>query len=243
MKHGLFKGNKKAPREYWIWVGIKQRCNNHNNWAYPFYGGRGITVCSEWIDDYERFIADMGNCPTSSHSIDRINNDAGYFKENCRWATPKEQADNRSNKILIDGLSIEEICKLTGMKYSGVYARYQRGWHIDQIATTPKVTDGKRKTNRFVEIGGVSKTLTEWAKESGLSVQVISRRLKAGYEGNRIIEKINSSRKGFLNHQAKLTKEQIVEIKASTETNIALAKKYSVTDTTISNVRLGKTWA
>jgi len=79
--------------EYNIWLGIKQRCLNENHARYKYYGGRGITVCAEWLD-FEKFYSDMGKRPDGL-SIDRINNDKGYFLENCRWATPKEQANNR----------------------------------------------------------------------------------------------------------------------------------------------------
>lgn len=243
MKHGLFKDGSAPPREYWIWVGIKQRCCNPNNWAYPLYGGRGITICNEWVDDYEAFALDMGKPPSEKHSIDRVDNDLGYSKGNCKWSTPKEQANNRRNAIKIDGLTIEEICKLTGMTYSGVYSRYARGWHFDQILETGKIVDGRRKTNRFIEINGVSKTLTEWSRETGLSVNILRKRLKSGYSERRLLERANASKGGCRNHQSKLSMEQVAEIKASGETNVALSKRFGVSNTTISNVRKGRVYA
>ena len=96
-RHGL-----SSKMEYKIWSGIKKRCENNraSNWNY--YGGAGITVCERWSKSFLNFYEDMGSAPSKEHSIDRINNELGYFKENCRWATKKEQAINRRSTIYIE---------------------------------------------------------------------------------------------------------------------------------------------
>jgi hypothetical protein len=89
----LRHGDTHSP-EYKSWSGLKDRCLNSAGKLFPYYGGRGISVCLRWLV-YENFLADMGRKPTAQHSLDRVNNDGNYEPENCRWATKKEQAMNR----------------------------------------------------------------------------------------------------------------------------------------------------
>lgn len=109
-RHGASSGYRHTP-EYSSWHGLKQRCLNPTDRAYSNYGGRGITVCARWRESFEAFLEDMGERPKANLSIDRINNDAGYWcghcdecsalgrPANCRWATKKQQQNNtRRNK-------------------------------------------------------------------------------------------------------------------------------------------------
>ena len=88
------KHNGTKNPHYMVWFQIKDRCFNVNNKNYHNYGGRGITICEEWKHDYERFINDMGYRPTDKHSLDRIDNNGNYCKENCRWVTQDIQCRN-----------------------------------------------------------------------------------------------------------------------------------------------------
>lgn len=81
--------------EYYVWRGMKARCNNKSHHAYKNYGGRGITVCDRWLDSFENFYDDMGPRPSKEYSIERINNEGNYEPSNTKWATIEEQANNK----------------------------------------------------------------------------------------------------------------------------------------------------
>lgn len=89
-------GGRYSP-EYTIWSGMIQRCTNPKRKGYQNYGGRGIKVTERWRR-FENFIADMGQRPSSKHSIDRIDNNGDYCPQNCKWSTQKEQIANQRKR-------------------------------------------------------------------------------------------------------------------------------------------------
>lgn len=126
LKHGLHKS-----AEYTAYNNMKDRCSNPKNKEFHRYGARGITVCQRWLDSFEDFIEDVGMRADKDLSLDRINNDLGYFKDNCRWATRIEQANNfRRNRYFFHNGTKDTManhCRKTGVKKSAILFRVKKG--------------------------------------------------------------------------------------------------------------------
>ena len=135
--HG-YSGND-TP-EYHTWKSMRGRCNRVTDKSYENYGGRGIGICDEW-NDFQRFFSDMGPKPTPHHSIDRINNNKGYSKDNCRWATSIMQMNNtrRSRLVNYNGkvFTTAEVAKMTGVRSCTIRYRMDKGLSIDEAVSLP----------------------------------------------------------------------------------------------------------
>ena len=130
--HGL---SKQCKKEYRSWKDMRSRCNNPNNKDYHLYGGRGIFVCKEW-ESFKTFFDDMGE-RKSNETIERIDVNKGYFKENCIWADAETQANNRRNNryIDIDGekITLSRLAKQTGIKRETIAYRLNNKMPIEKV--------------------------------------------------------------------------------------------------------------
>lgn len=141
-RHGFARKGRITP-EFRIWADMRNRCRNPNHKQFSDYGGRGIKVCERW-ESFENFFSDMGSRPDGL-SIDRINNDGDYEPSNCRWATRKQQCNNRrvrrprSFRIEWNGKTyrVSELAKEVGLKYKTLYMRLIAGWSTEDAIKPP----------------------------------------------------------------------------------------------------------
>ena len=124
---------------YFTWAGMHSRCRNPKNKTYH---GRGITVCERWLS-FNDFCDDMGPCPSSRHTIERIDGSKGYIPDNCRWATYTEQNQNTRKNVILehDGnrFCVSEWARRVGISTQTIDWRLGHGWSVkDTLTIRPK---------------------------------------------------------------------------------------------------------
>jgi len=173
VKHN--EANKSA--EYKVWCGIKRRCYNKKEKNYKHYGARGVKISQYWLNSYETFLSDMGRKPSPKHSIERIDVNGDYCKENCKWVTIKEQQNNRRNNVhfILNGerLTKSQVADELNLSYSFVANRIKRkGFDLEELR--------KKKNPNIVkyEKDGVSLNLRQWAEKLGIQYKTLYARVK-----------------------------------------------------------------
>lgn len=132
-KHGGYK-----TRLFRIWKNMHQRCSNKGVQYYKHYGGRGIKVCPEWTTDFNTFRDwALTHGYNDTLTIDRINVDADYCPENCRWITHREQCRNRRNKLFVsykgENVRLIDLCEKFGITYHSAWQKLKKGVSVEQI--------------------------------------------------------------------------------------------------------------
>lgn len=186
MKHGGYK-----ERLYISWRSMKLRCSGHSDEQHRRqYYERGIKVCQEWENDYSVFRDwAMKNGYKEGLTIDRIDVNGDYTPENCRWATSKEQANNKRDVRMItfngETHSMPEWADIVGIPYQTIFWRIvKQKWEVDK-ALTQKVRKAK-----LITYNGKTKTIEDWAKDFGIDKTTIYSRMRLqGMSGEEAIKK------------------------------------------------------
>lgn len=195
VRHGKYRTGTGASQhpEVRCWKAMIARCTDKTSDKYEYYGGRGVKVCDRWMNFWS-FLEDMGSRPSSDHSIDRYPDTRGNYEPgNCRWATRREQAENRTVNRLIthDGRTqpVSAWSIETGLCHATITARLDRGWSAADALTKP-VAQWTTITH-----DGKTMTIIQWAKQVGLSQNCIRTRLKKGWSVSDAIMTPSSRRK------------------------------------------------
>lgn len=160
------------------WRGIVSRCTNRNDKDWPSYGGRGISVCDDWLASPEVFFKDMGEKPRRA-TLDRIDVNGNYEKGNCRWATPLVQGSNKRNNsyFVINGqtLHFAEICRQYNLPESTLSNRLKAGLPIERAVSKPR-----RGYKLSFTHNGETRSIVEWASTFNVSPKTIKNRIASG---------------------------------------------------------------
>lgn len=179
---------KTSSRLFVTWGNMKSRCYSQNRRDYRDYGGRGITICVEWKDDFMAFYDwAMANGYRDDLTIDRIDVNGNYEPSNCRWVDIKVQANNtrRNHYITYKGEThtIAEWSEITGISKSAIMHRIERGWTVDKMLT---VGDANRT---MITYNGETHSITEWSKITGINYSTIRSRNRAGMSAEMVLYK------------------------------------------------------
>ena len=166
-----------------IYHNMKTRCTNPNYDKYKWYGGKGISICDEWMNSYDVFEEwAMSHGYTDKLTLDRIDANKNYCPENCRWVDRKTQANNRtSNRVITyngQTKTLQEWAEITGINYNTLSNRFKAGWSADEALTKPIDT---RFLAAPITYNGRTMSGTAWSHLLGLSDNAVRNRLMRGW--------------------------------------------------------------
>jgi len=183
----LRRKNKDWPSltpEYNSWRSMRARCLFKSHEAYKNYGGRGITICDSWLDSFEKFSEDMGERPDGT-TLDRIDVDGGYNKDNCKWSNPTEQANNRRSSIYLefDGecKTVSEWSRDLGIPASTIANRLLLGYPAEvalDVNYKSKTGQPRITEDTFLELVSQSDDIQELVSSSGYSIGNCRKRMR-----------------------------------------------------------------
>lgn len=194
---------------YTSWRAMVSRCNNPNDKSYPYYGGRGIKVDKKW-SDFSSFLEDMGDRPSKDYTLDRIDSNGNYCKDNCQWATRSQQSNNTRDSRLLEYKGETKTLKdwsiLYNIKYHLLWDRVcGLGWDMEHALTIPpklgnspeirgkarKKSDMPRKyssRSKLFSYDGKTMCVAEWARHLGVSYEALRGRIRLGWDISKAIE-------------------------------------------------------
>lgn len=184
-KHGMTN----TP-EFRAWQGAKTRCNNPRSKDYPRWGGRGIKMSPLWENDFLAFFNAVGPKPSPKHSLDRIQGHLGYEPGNVRWATSKEQAENRRSSVIVEAFgrlqTVTALVESACVARSTLRRRLARGVPPEQAATQP--LPALPPNSNPVTHAGKTLSVRAWAKEKQIPARTLAHRLSVGWPVEQALE-------------------------------------------------------
>ena len=191
---------KERKRLKSIYNGMRLRCYNENNVNYKYYGGKGVTICDEWLLSFENFFDwAINNGYNENLTIDRIDSEKEYSPDNCKWSTKKEQAYNRSIsvKLTLNGrtMYMTEWAEELEIDKKILSWRYNNGWSDEEILTRPR----DYKENKLT-LNEETHSMSEWSRITGIKVATISYRIKKGWSVEDTLTKSSNDREIKITH-------------------------------------------
>lgn len=172
MKHGMT-----GTRIYKIWCKMKERCYNSHHNSYIYYGGRGITVCAEWLNNFQAFYDwAMANGYADNLTLDRIDSNGNYEPSNCRWATTAEQSNNKRNSQYITHNGKTQTKAQWAKEIGTDKTVIEKRLKVSKMSADEALTKPIRHPHK-ITYNGETKSLPQWAEHTGIKYKTLYKRI------------------------------------------------------------------